>query len=903
MRTSNESVAHGGGQSQSNEWASMGIGGRAPSCACPPRCFAFGRLSMDRTRPVPGQRVASIHGVRARRTRKIGEVAAAACRVLTPTLEIAMNDSRGPIDPAVLCGAGLVAGGLLPVAPWEVALAAAAVLALAMATGRVGRALAVLSVAGLAAGALRAGFAVTRHEVERAKADAALPSPTRCDAHARVTSSPVRVRGGLRWDARLDRVTCADARVAWEGPATLYGGPDDLARGDEADIVATLAPPQRFWNSSGGDPRPGEARRGIVRSGGTLDVRVTRRASGLFAWLDHLRARVRGRIEATFAPDLAPMARALVLGESDLAPDDDQAFRASGLSHLLAVSGMHLVLVLAVATRTLEGVLARIESVAARVDAGRIAAAVGVPATWIYSDLAGAGGSTVRAAWMMTVALLARALGRRPDTPRAFGLSLCVMALDDPLVAFDLSFALSAGATAGLLAFAQPLAARITARAPGFCGPIVKPVATTVAASLPCTPILARFAPTLPVGGAVANLIAVPLGEMAALPLCLVHAVLWGWPAAQRGCAIVASGALVLVRAIARVFAAPALTVQIPRPTSWQLAVVAWMFAAVLLQGDQDVGPGGRHRASTRAPRRPRRGRTPALVVGSMAALLGLEIGARRAGSPRGILRATFLDVGQGDAAIVDLPDGEAMIIDGGGLVGSPIDVGTRVVAPELRTRRRSALAAVVLTHPHPDHFGGLATGLDAVRVDAIWDTGQGQREQTGGGYAALFAEAASRGTPVVHPDRLCGKHRIGGAIVEVLAPCPEFSSDRGPNDNSIVVRLTYGARSMLFVGDAEREEEGILLETARGSLRADVLKVGHHGSRTSSSPRLLEAVAPREAVISVGCRNRFGHPDPITLGALSVRGVRVWRTDRDGAIVASTDGESLEVSGMASGR
>jgi competence protein ComEC len=150
----------------------------------------------------------------------------------------------------------------------------------------------------------------------------------------------------------------------------------------------------------------------------------------LLAWIDRVRARVRARIDATFAPDLAPMARALVLGESDLAPEDDRSFRASGLSHLLAVSGMHLVLVLALVVRGLEGVLVRVETLAARVDVGRVAAAVGIPVAWLYAELAGAGGSTMRAAWMATAALGARALGRRTDGPRAFGISLLAMAID-----------------------------------------------------------------------------------------------------------------------------------------------------------------------------------------------------------------------------------------------------------------------------------------------------------------------------------------------------------------------------------------------------------------------------------------------------------------------------------------
>ena len=572
------------------------------------------------------------------------------------------------------------------------------------------------------------------------------------------------------------------------------------------------------------------------------------------------------------------MARALVLGESDLSPDDDQAFRVAGLSHLLAVSGMHLVLVLALVVRVLEAALVRVEALAGRLDVGRLAAGTGIPAAWLYAELAGNGGSTVRAAWMATAVLAARALGRRTDGPRAFGLSLLAMGAADPLVAFDLSFALSAAATGGLLAFARPLSALLERVTPSRLVPVAKAAATTLAATIPCAPMLARFAPTVPIGGILANLLAVPVGESAALPLCLAQVLLWWWPAAERGCAMAASGALVLVRLLARGFASPALTAQVPPPTPWQLAILAGVLGLWALRG----------------------ARWP-FVASSATLVVLLEVAARRSGAPTGLLRVTFLDVGQGDSAIVNLPDGEALLIDGGGLVGSPIDVGQRVVAPELRARRRTSVAAVVLTHPHPDHFGGLSTGLDALQVGALWETGEGEAEGTGGGYASLLSGVRARGSPVRRMDTLCGARELGGARVEVLAPCPAFSPDRGPNDNSIVLRVTYGARSILFVGDAEREEEGLLVAAGTERLRADVLKVGHHGSRTSSSPAFLAAVRPSVAVVSAGCRNRFGHPHPATLAALDAAGARVWRTDRSGAIVVTTDGRSLDVTAQGS--
>src|SRR5207237_8112979 len=153
------------------------------------------------------------------------------------------------------------------------------------------------------------------HAAARDVADDALPQPMRCSARARVESSPIELQGILRWDATVSGVACDGRTSAFEGRVTLYGGPPDLARGDVVEVVTSLAAPERFWNPAEGDPRPRLAHAGVLRTGTTLDVRVVRRARGLLAAIDRARARVRGRIEATFRPDLGAMARALVLGE------------------------------------------------------------------------------------------------------------------------------------------------------------------------------------------------------------------------------------------------------------------------------------------------------------------------------------------------------------------------------------------------------------------------------------------------------------------------------------------------------------------------------------------------------------------------------------------------------------
>jgi competence protein ComEC len=477
---------------------------------------------------------------------------------------------------------------------------------------------------------------------------------------------------------------------------------------------------------------------------------------------------------------------------------------------------------------------------------------------------------------MLTAAMLARAIARRAPAVRTFACSLLALAAWEPLVACDISFALSTAATAGLLVLQAPIAAALV-RGPTLARKILAPTATTLAATLGCAPVLALLAPTMPALGVASNLIAAPLGELLALPLCLAHAVL-GWaPPLERGTALLGSGALLGVRAVARWSTATGAAIAVPPPTSEQLAALAVAAAAAWVA-----------RSRTR--------RLAAYAMGAAAWLAG-EIVAARAGAPRGLLRITVLDVGQGDSVLVDLPDGGAILVDGGGMVGSPVDLGARVVQPVLRARRRDRLDAVVLTHPHPDHFGGLASTVPLVEVGALWDTGQGESLGAGPVYAGLLAGARARGIPVLRPGDLCGApHHAGGATVEVLAPCPEFDPDASANDSSFVLRISYGDRTALLVGDAEEEEEHTLLALDPRALRADFLKVGHHGSRTSSSPAFLAAVHPAVAAISTGVRNRFGHPSPLTLAALQAQGIEALRTDRGGAIVWETDGSDVRV-------
>jgi competence protein ComEC len=442
----------------------------------------------------------------------------------------------------------------------------------------------------------------------------------------------------------------------------------------------------------------------------------------------------------------------------------------------------------------------------------------------------------------------------------------------DPLVALDLSFLLSLGATAGLMTLGRYGASQVSRVRHRGARALLLSVVATVSSTIPCSALLASLSNEVSAVGVVANTFAAPFGEVIALPLCLLHSVSAWCEPLERGLALVASGALLVVRQVALVSSkAEGYGIPLPHLVPWQYAALTALFGAVLgLLSTNHKGV-----------------KTELLVIASCA-LLGLgcaEWGARRYGAPLGVLRVTFLDVEQGDSALVDLPDGSLMLIDAGGFVGSSVDPGKEVVLPILRARRRRRIDVVVLSHPHPDHFGGLLTVLSTVEVGQLWDNGQGEAEGAGPVYSGILNVVRNKGITLKRPHEFCHETTLGGAQVSVFGPCPHFEPHGEANDNSVVLKLAYNRRSVLFVGDAEAEQEEKLVEYAGIALQSTVLKVGHHGSRTSSGERFLVNVRPHVGVISCGVRNRFGHPHPESLRRLAHQEVEVWRVDEQGGL------------------
>ena len=255
-----------------------------------------------------------------------------------------------------------------------------------------------------------------------------------------------------------------------------------------------------------------------------------------------------------------------------------------------------------------------------------------------------------------------------------------------------------------------------------------------------------------------------------------------------------------------------------------------------------------------------------------------------------GGFRVTILDVGQGDSILVEAPGAEPMLIDGGGAAFGTFDIGENVVSPALWDRHIRRLGVLALTHDHPDHRRGLLTVARNFKVREFWEPPGGVRDEE--------AEALDKALRGAARWKLAAGtvRRLGQASIEVLSPGGDPAAGRGDeNDRSLVLRLTYGKTVFLLPGDIGAGVETRLARSGR-NLRADVLKVPHHGSRTSSSGEFLAAVSPRLAVITAGRNNRYGLPHPDVLGRLGKTGTRLLRTDFQGAVEISSNGETISV-------
>lgn len=266
--------------------------------------------------------------------------------------------------------------------------------------------------------------------------------------------------------------------------------------------------------------------------------------------------------------------------------------------------------------------------------------------------------------------------------------------------------------------------------------------------------------------------------------------------------------------------------------------------------------------------------------------------------SRSGQLRVTFLDVGTGDAIFIQTPEGRHILIDGGGTYNGQFDIGARVVAPVLWQHHTGRFDLMAITHMHPNHARGTASLFRLFGTQHLLTNGSPMDADYLQDMAAL---ATQRGT-LIHTAQTGPRHWQWGRLKLTLLsppsrPSPRHASWAPPteNDRSLVLRLQYGEVRMLFTGDIQHAAEQ-WLATHIDDLRADILQIPHHGSRTSTHPDFIQRVQPAIGIITAGSGNPYGHPHPRVLDTLAQHGVRVFRTDRHGAITITSDGTQYHI-------
>lgn len=616
------------------------------------------------------------------------------------------------------------------------------------------------------------------------------------------------------------------------------------------------------------------------------EIRAGPRRASLRAW----RGRAGEALDTLFGPRTA-LARALLIADQDgIEPAVRDRFADAGLIHILSISGLHVALI--------AGALTVIAS-ALRLPRGP-AAFGALTLVMLYVLALGAPPPAVRSAIMLATGTLVARLQRpvHPWTALALG---AVIPTFRPDVVLDLGWQLSVSGMASLVA-ARAIMHRVRNSAPALAPPsaprfrkqwqrvkraavawlksldgwrwtLARELITGTIASIVTAPIVAWYFGRISVIAPLSNIAAGPViaflqpALFLALALAPIHSI-----------AQVAADACIAPLALLDMIASKAASV--PHAA---LHVAPTMMSAAALG------------VATAAVVRATAARRPARYVITAVAAVCVAVWWPMLTHGNGQVELHMIDVGQGDAIAIRTPKGRWILIDAGRSWNGG-DAGRRIVVPYVR-RLGGEIAAFILSHPHDDHVGGAASVVQALHPATWWEPAYVGTSPT---YRTALMAVQTQHIPWhrAHPgDTL----RIDGVLIRALAPDSIWTTTQtDPNLASVVVAVEYKQVRWLFTGDAEIEEEEWLVNRWGDALHASVLKAGHHGSKTSSSGVFLDAVQPAVALVSVGADNTYGHPSPSTLAEFARRGVRVLRTDQDGAIVVRTDGIRQQIESRA---
>jgi competence protein ComEC len=579
--------------------------------------------------------------------------------------------------------------------------------------------------------------------------------------------------------------------------------------------------------------------------------------------LHSIRIWISDQLGLLFSPSHLGLMRGLLLGDrGDIERDVLDDFRASGIMHILAVSGLHAGIIVTMVLIPLERLRFGIRGVLA------------IAAVWTFAGMTGFAPPVQRAAMMSTLFIMGRIVQRGNTTVNALSVAGAVILLMDPLALFSLSFQLSFGAVFGILVFQERVKRTLLRLLPkrwrkGFLATVVSLFALTASAQLCTVPLTLPLFGEFSVAGFGVNLIAVPLVFVVVTcgMLSALLQPLWQWSASML--AHSATGALDLILFVSQWSASQPWAVWRPSAVPWWLLPIYALSIAWLAHRE------GRLRQKL------------ALLTLALSSLMVLHAAMAPPEPER--LRVSFLDVGQGDAALLQFPGNVSVLIDTG--PSSPTsNAGATVIVPYLRRLGIDTLDYLLLTHPDNDHIGGAASVLDGVAVRHVLLTCSWPRRREAQQLLQRIRDEGSIVEDAREGEVIRLHHH---AALYMLSPEDSIACDAS-NHRSLVTLLRYGRTRWLFTGDADIAAERRMLQRYDTLLRADVLKVGHHGSKTSTAAEFVHAVQPRHAVICAGRLNHFKHPKFEVLQRLWNAGSKVHRTDIEGAVLLESDGENI---------
>ncbi len=704
--------------------------------------------------------------------------------------------------------------------------------------------------------------------------------------HGTVADVPEISNDKLRF--RLDHVNVngsdINGRISMVVSEELSEGDisEKLFYGDRVDVIARVRKPPVLRNPGvyAYDP----ARHGIAASGYVTHLKIIKRADGLMPWIFHKRQELAHIIDNSLTPENASLHKAIIPGlKRSISIEMRDAFGMAGLAHLLSISGTHFGLLgfiifslirLAV-TYLPESMLRRMTLY---ITPSQVAVVFTLPVLFMYAFMSGLGTPAVRSLIMVFIYMLALYLGRRGQWLNSLSIAAFIILLWQPGALLELSFQLSFLAVLFIGYVLENMQKPDDDILSSYDDPPVSPLIKvgikiktglliTFSAMLGTAPLVLIYFKQFSLISPVTNLIITPLvcflvlplgffSGFAALLLDLPHMPLSGLIDA------VTNFSLVLINYFSDMPFTNA------HPHSPSLIMIIFYYAALGF--------------FIRAPKLWK-------IVPLVMVLCFYFIAPKLSGDE---LRVTFLDVGQGESSVVELPDGKVMLIDGGEY--KP-DMGRRVVAPFLWARGIDHIDYLVLTHPHPDHYGGLSYVLDNFRVGEVW-TNRPAVYKSG----RFFSRVEEKDIPYKLPVR-GDVFDAGEYKINILHPYEGFypDSSRGGfsnlNSGSIVMKISSNNTSVLFTGDIEAEAENDLVYLGE-HLKSSIIKVPHHGGRSSSSADFISAVRPETAVISVGGNNTYGHPHRETLARYKNAGTDIYRTDKSGAVTVTLEDGSYRV-------